>query len=100
MSSVVDRLVTDLVAGELDGVAIVPSRALPMPPSLPEWCRRVVRHQWGPEVLGWLGETVGPDPDAVTHVIYATAEALDAPTMFVSPEVHDELVDLLGVLGR
>lgn len=96
---VADRLTDELVAGHWLGVKVLPSPALPVRPSLGEWCRRYTRHQWGPEVLGWLGQDVGPHPDAETHLLYAplgSGAALD-PTLFVSPAVYEQIVGVLGV---
>lgn len=44
------------------------SQALPIPPSAGEVGRRIVRHGLA-DVLDWIGEPVGPPPDAEGHVV-------------------------------
>lgn len=93
---VADRLIGDLVGGHLDGLEVVPSQVLPIRPSLGEWCRRYTRHQWGTELLAWLGEDIGPAPDDVTHVVYAHDGVEDR--LMVSPEVYEQLRDVLALV--
>lgn len=95
---VADRLTDDLARGRWEGVEIVTSQALPIRPSLGEWCRRYTRHQWGPELLAWMGLEVGPAPDDVTHVVYAHDGV--TPRLMVSPQVHEQIVGMLAVLER
>lgn len=100
MSSVVDDvadcLISDLVAGHLDGLEVVPSPALPIRPSLSEWCRRYTRHQWGREYLAGMVLEVGPAPDDVTHVVYGHDGITDR--LMVSPEVYEQLRDVLALV--
>lgn len=93
---VADHLIGDLVGGHLDGLEVVPSPGLPIRPSLREWCRRYTRHQWGPELLAWMGLEVGPAPDDVTHVVYAHDGVDDC--LMVSPEVYEQLRDVLALV--
>lgn len=67
-----------------DGLPVVISPQLPIAPTDGEIIVRVVRHGLA-DVLAWLGEDVGPLPDAKTH-------AIQTPTaLYVSRECHDEL---------
>lgn len=58
-----------MIAGDIGtpfGVRIIVDPALPLEPSDGERARRIVRHGLA-DVLRWLGEDVGPEPDAVTQ---------------------------------
>lgn len=50
------------------GIPVVESDALPIKPTPGAWARRYVRHGLS-DVLAWLGEEVGPEPDAETHAL-------------------------------
>lgn len=50
------------------GVDIYPSARLPRPPSPGTEARRIVRHGLA-DVLEWLGEDVGPAPDAPVNAM-------------------------------
>lgn len=50
------------------GIDVVVSDALPMDPSPGEWARRFVRHGMR-DIVEWMGEEVGPEPDAQTHAL-------------------------------
>ena len=53
---------------DLFGITVVESDMLPIKPSPGTWARRYVRHGMA-DILEWLGEDVGPEPDAETHVL-------------------------------
>jgi hypothetical protein len=53
---------------DLFGIPVIESTLLPMPPSDGAVARRLVRHGLA-DVLRWLGEDVGPAPDAQTEVL-------------------------------
>jgi hypothetical protein len=53
---------------DLFGIPVIESPALPIKPSPGVWARRYVRHGLA-DVLTWLGEDVGPEPDAETHAL-------------------------------
>lgn len=55
---------------DMTGVQILPSKVLPLPVHPREEARRIVRHGMK-DVLLWLGEPVGPDPKAPTHMFMA-----------------------------
>ncbi len=50
------------------GIPVVESDVLPLVPSPGMVGRRLVRHGLA-DVLAWLGEDVGPEPDAQTHAL-------------------------------
>ena len=52
----------------LFGIPVIESPVLPMKPTPGMWARRYVRHGMA-DVLAWLGEDVGPEPDAETHAL-------------------------------
>lgn len=58
------------------GIPIVVSDALPMDPSPGEWGRRYVRHGMR-DILDWLGEDVGPEPDEQTHALVISHDGKD-----------------------
>lgn len=92
---VADRLADDLARGRWEGVEIVTSQALPIRPSLGEWCRRYTRHQWGREYLAGMVLDVGPAPDDVTHIVYGHDGLTDR--LMVSPEVYEQIRDVLAL---
>jgi hypothetical protein len=53
---------------ELFGIPVIESPVLPMKPTPGMWARRYVRRGLA-DVLAWLGEDVGPEPDAETHAL-------------------------------
>jgi hypothetical protein len=66
--------------GVLDplGIQVIVSDALPIHPTPAEWARRTVRHglsAW----LTYLGESVGPKPDDVTHMLITGSRAYVSP---------------------
>lgn len=65
-------------------IQVVVSPTLPIPPSDAVRARRLVRHGMA-DVLAWLGEDVGPEPDALAHVL------LSGNTAFVSAEMATSL---------
>jgi len=65
---------------------VVVSNALPMDPSTREWARHYVRHGMA-DILAWLGEEVGPEPDAQTHAVSAGG------VLYVSAEWSARLVE-------
>jgi hypothetical protein len=58
--------------GSLFGIPVVESPYLPIEPSAGTWARRYVRHGLA-DWLAWLGEDVGPLPDARTHALIVGA---------------------------
>lgn len=66
------------------GWPVVISDVLPIPPTHTEQARRIVRHGLA-DVLDWLGEDIGPAPDAQLHVMLIDG------TMHVSPEAYEHL---------
>lgn len=54
--------------GSIFGFDVFVSDALPIPPTDAQIARRIVRHGLA-DVLEWLGEDVGPAPQAQTHVL-------------------------------
>lgn len=73
------------------GMPVLVSPALPLRPSPGEWARRFVRHGMA-DVLEWLGEEVGPEPDALTHVMVGMDLAHDGSVIaFVSAEMFERL---------
>jgi hypothetical protein len=54
--------------GGFAGLNVIESPLLPLDPSPGAVGRRIVRHGMA-DVLAWLGEDVGPKPDAQTHVL-------------------------------
>ncbi len=86
-----------------DGVQVLISPALPMPPSDREVARRQVRHGYA-EVLAWLGEPVGPKPGEVTHWVMGVDPAggnewVPSWTVFVSSEAYHRLLVEGEVVG-
>lgn len=63
------------------GLHVVVSQALPYPPSIGEWARRIVRHGLA-DVLAWLGEEVGPAPDEQTHAFLADGQLVCSQWMY------------------
>ena len=81
------------VLARMTGISIVPSPLLPFdPPSPAEDAKRIVRHGMR-DVLLWLGESVGPEPGAPTHAVFAPGNR----TMFVSKEFFTLIAS--GVVG-
>jgi len=82
----------DPAAAWTPGVPIVVSDALPLPPSHREVARRLVRHGLA-DVLDWLGERVGPEPDAPTHALYANPDPYigDRVALFVSRDLSTRI---------
>lgn len=77
--------------GRLDGIPVLIHPALPMHPSPREDARRMVRHGLA-DVLAWLGEDVGPEPGAATHVMYVADPAGGGgEVLAISWELHDQL---------
>jgi hypothetical protein len=76
------------------GIDIIVSPALPADPTPGEWARRYVRHGMA-DVLEWLGEKVGPEPDQPTHAYMATNGTRDV--LFASAEFVADLK--VGVQG-
>ena len=75
----------------LGGWNLIPTPMLPMKPSTAEWARRLVRHGMA-DVLGWLGEDVGPEPDALTHILVSDGLAASSgPAAFVSHELLERI---------
>lgn len=72
------------------GIPIVVSDVLPMDPSPGEWARRFVRHGMR-DIVEWLGEEVGPEPDAQTHVLMATDGAQGGEMLYASREAVDKM---------
>lgn len=73
------------------GWPVLVSPALPLVPSPGEWARRFVRHGMA-DVLAWLGEDVGPEPDALTHVMLGMDLAFGGGVVaFVSAEMFERL---------
>lgn len=68
----------------LGDVRVVVSPMLPISPSIGEQARRFVRHGYA-DVLEWLGESVGPEPEAPTHAMQA------GDVLFVSAEYMETL---------
>jgi len=70
------------------GIPVYVSDQLPMPPSHREDARRIVRHGMA-EILEWLGEDVGPEPGAPTHILLASDGGRDgvAVVAFASREL-------------
>lgn len=76
---------------DFGGWPVIVSSALPIAPSPGEQARRIVRHGLA-DVLAWLGEDVGPEPDALTHVVLGTdLTPVGAKVMFVSAEMLQRL---------
>lgn len=61
------------------------SETLPLCPTLDQYVVRIVRHGMS-DVLNWLGEEVGPEPDDKTHFVLAGC------TMFVSASANTALM--------
>lgn len=75
----------------LGGWNLIPTSALPMKPTTGEWARRLVRHGLE-DVLLWLGEDVGPTPDAETHLLVTNSlGASSGPAAFVSHELAERI---------
>lgn len=53
----------------LGGLTVVVNPVLPVDPTPGEDARRIVRHAYGEEFLAWIGEKVGPEPGAPTHIL-------------------------------
>ena len=70
----------------LSTMQVVITPALPQEPSHREVARRLVRHGMA-DVLDWLGEDVGPAPDALTHVLFKEG------WLFASTDAYQHLVD-------
>lgn len=86
-----------MIAPALGGMTVLVSPTLPLAPSTGEWARRLVRHGMA-EVLEWLGEDVGPEPDALTHVVLGADPTYFGPRVevghqvaFVSSEMYERL---------
>lgn len=76
---------------DFGGWPVVVSPALPLRPSPGEQGRRIVRHGMA-DVLAWLGEDVGPKPEALTHVMFAMDPARSGGAVaFVSAEMYERL---------
>lgn len=71
-------------AGSDAGLSVFVSGALPIPVSPGEQARRIVRHGLA-DVLGWLGEPIGPGPSDQTHAIR------DRSKLFVSAHMYEQL---------
>lgn len=70
-----------------DGLRVVASNALPLPPSPGEDARRIVRHGLA-RVLEWLGEPVGPAPGVATHAVRA------GDVLYVSRDLRADLIGM------
>ena len=82
----------------MGGLAVVVSPLLPVPPSPAEEARRIVRHGLA-DVLEWLGEDVGPEPDEPTHA-YRAGNTLIASREFVDTVMVSDVARIAGrVLG-
>lgn len=77
----------------LSTMQVVVTPVLPKPPSHREWATRLVRHGMA-DVLEWLGEDVGPAPDAQTHVLFTQG------WLFASAEAYQELVAAGATFSR
>ena len=66
------------------GLDVLVSPVLPLHPSPGEDARRMVRHGLA-DVLAWLGQPVGPQPGAQTHVLRVGTQ------LHVSREAWDRL---------
>ena len=66
------------------GVKVIPSRLLPIKPTLEQYVIRCVRHGLA-DVLEQLGEDVGPAPDDQVHTMAF------GDTLFVSHATYDRL---------
>lgn len=73
-----------------NGMNVIVSPMLPLHPGHGESARRIVRHGLA-DVLEWLGEAPGPEPDELTHII----AGCDGPVtmLMVSAEVYGRLRD-------
>jgi len=63
------------------GLRVVVSPTLPIVPSTPEVCARIVRHALR-HVLDAAGEEVGPSPHARTHAYALPGELVVSAEMF------------------
>ena len=78
------------------GIPAFVSPLLPALPSPGEQARRVVRHGLA-DVLEWLGEEVGPAPDAMTHFVLGMDPANPGSAIaFLSRERYDALREDMG----
>ncbi len=66
---------------------IIVDSALPVVPSPGEDARRLVRHLFGAEFMAWVGLPLGPEPGAVTHMVW-----VGRGPVFVSPEWYDRFL--------
>lgn len=66
------------------GTEVVISQALPVESSPKEWARRYVRHGMA-DILDWLGQPVGPSPDARIESVS------DGVRIYVSREAYHRL---------
>ena len=77
-----------------NGFPVMVSPTLPIIPSTGEWAKRLVRHGLA-DVLEWLGEKPGPEPDDATHAIYSSDLAYPGHQVaFVSQELYDRLKEM------
>ena len=84
---------------DLAGIPIIICDMLPTREPTPgEWAVRFVRHQLA-DVLEWLGEEVGPEPDEPITVAFLVGDALyraeqRAAFMVMRPEAVTKIVGL------
>jgi hypothetical protein len=74
---------------EVWGIPIVVSDVLPMDPSPGEWARRFVRHGMR-DIVEWIGEEVGPEPDEQTHML-KTTDTFGGEWLYASREAVEKM---------
>lgn len=68
------------------GLEVFVTDALPIAPGHREVARRTIRHGLA-DVLRWLGEDVGPQPDAATDALRV------GNALYVSRDLYERLVE-------
>lgn len=81
--------VATAIAHRFNGLPVIVHPILPITPTLAEDTVRQVRHGLA-NVLKWLGEDVGPEPGAKTHIIIASDMGTET-TLFVSAEFYAQI---------
>lgn len=80
----------------LAGIQVVTSPYATRPPTPGEWARRYVRHGMS-DILEWLGEPVGPEPDERLPAAFLIRTS---GVMVVHPNIHAVMQDMASSMQR